>query len=393
MEEIEVRREKLAKKLEPNSIALFSQDSDFYYLTGSLDPEEVFILVKGDEELDLEYFIYPITEAETAIPKLFINKKIIYYPFNKFDNKIMMWLQTAKTTVLKEIRSLGQEVRYIPDALCNILPIMHELRVIKSEQEISKIRKAANISAQAHKRIMQMCSPGILEYQLEAEFIYYCMKNGGREMSFPVIIASGNDACTLHYTENNKEIKSGDLVLIDAGCKYEHYAADISRTFPANGKFTEEQRAIYELVLQAQMAGINKIYPGSSAQRVQEVMIDELTKGLINLGILTGNLKYLIKSKAYEKFYMHKGGHWLGLDVHDTKRYIVDEENYIFAPGMVLTIEPGIYISEDTSDVDAKWKCIGVRIEDDLLVTNNGHEILTAEVPKTIEEIEQLKSQ
>jgi Xaa-Pro aminopeptidase len=264
------------------------------------------------------------------------------------------------------------------------------MRLIKSPAEIALMRRAAEISAQAHTRAMLFCQPGVYEYELEAEIIHEFQRNGARFPAYNTIVGSGANTCILHYIENDQVIKKGDLVLVDAGAEYQHYAADITRTFPASGHFTAEQRAIYQIVLDSQLAGIKAIKVGATWPSVQTAIVKVITTGLVKLGILKGNVSALIKKNAYEPFYMHSSGHWLGLDVHDAGRYKIKNKWRTFTPGMVLTVEPGIYISADSKGVQKRWHNIGVRIEDDILVTKKGAEVLTDAVPKKINEIEVL---
>jgi Xaa-Pro aminopeptidase len=284
------------------------------------------------------------------------------------------------------IRS-GQQA---PVAFTDITETIHEMRLIKSPAEIALMRKAAEISAQAHIRAMQFCKPGVNEYQLEAEIMYEFQRNGARHPAYTSIVGGGANACILHYISNNEKVKDGELVLIDAGAEYNYYAADITRTFPANGRFSVEQRAIYELVLKSQLAAIKAVRPGAAWPSMQAAIVKVLTQGLIDLGILKGRLNDLIAKEAYFPFYMHKSGHWLGLDVHDAGRYKIDGKWRTLKPGMVLTVEPGIYISADIPGVHKRWHNIGVRIEDDVLVTAKGCDILSRDVPKSVADIEAL---
>jgi len=274
-----------------------------------------------------------------------------------------------------------------PNTLIDLLPILYELRLIKSAQEIEFMRKAATISAAGHTKLMQNCQAEQFEYQLEAMFNEHCLQAGCRGLAYGSIVASGNNGCTLHYTANDQRLKKGDLVLVDAGGEYNYYAADITRTFPVGGKFSPEQRQIYDLVLQAQLAGIERVRPGNIWSQVDEVVIKIIVAGLLDLGILSGKPQDIITNKEYKKFYMHGSGHWLGLDVHDVGQYKLKGEWRKFEPGMVLTVEPGIYISQD-SGAEKKWLGIGVRIEDDVLVTETGNDVLSKDAPKQIDEIE-----
>ena len=252
------------------------------------------------------------------------------------------------------------------------------------------MRKAGEISAAAHVRAMQECQPGRYEYHLEAAIQHTFAEHGARFPAYNSIVGSGKNACCLHYTENNCKMAEGDLVVIDAGCEYEGYAADITRTFPVAGRFTKEQRAIYDVVLKSQLAAIAATKPGKKWNHPHDVTVKVITQGLVDLGLLSGDVDELIKDGAYTDFYMHRAGHWLGLDVHDVGEYRIDGKWRPLEPGMVLTIEPGIYVAADNMNVDAKWRGIGVRIEDDVVVTEKGCHVLTANVPKDAAEIEAL---
>jgi Xaa-Pro aminopeptidase len=240
---------------------------------------------------------------------------------------------------------------------------------------------------------MQLCVAGKYEYQVEADIVHHFMQSGLRNVAYPSIVAGGKNACTLHYTENSDKLKNGDLLLIDAGAECDHYAADITRTFPVSGKFSEPQALLYQLVLDAQFAAIEQIKPNVPWNAAHDASVEVLTKGLVKLGLLKGTVSKLIKNEKYKQFYMHRIGHWLGMDVHDVGDYKVNQEWRLLQAGMVLTVEPGLYIPENCKSVDKKWRGIGIRIEDDVLVTKNGHEILTHEVPKTIAEIEMLMTE
>ena len=268
--------------------------------------------------------------------------------------------------------------------------LVHDMRLIKSSQEIRSMRKAAAISAEAHCRAMRHCKPGMMEYQLEAELLHTFMYHGARSPAYASIVGSGANGCILHYVENSAKMKDGDLVLIDAGAEVDCYAADISRTFPVNGRFSRAQKALYELVLAAQGAAIEQVRPGNHWNDPHEAAVRVLTEGLKELGLLKGHLKTLLKKQAYRRFYMHRTGHWLGMDVHDVGDYKIDDEWRVLEPGMTLTVEPGLYIPAGSKGVAKKWWNIGIRIEDDVLVTKDGHEILSAGVPKTVAEIEAL---
>lgn len=429
MEEFAKRRAKLAEQLCKNSIAIllgaqtqyrnsdveypFRQNSNMYYLTGFCEPAAVMVLSK-DTEGKLKYSLFnrasdpeaevwngkragqlgachkyaadesfDIAQIDSVMPKLLENKDTIYYPLGldtDFDQQVSRWITVVK-------RNAHKSGIIVPATIMDLLPILHELRLFKSAQEIDFMRKAATISAAGHLKLMQTCKAEQFEYQLEATFNEYCLQAGCRGLAYSSIVAGGNNSCTLHYTDNDQRLKKGDLVLVDAGGEYNYYAADITRTFPVGGKFSAEQRQIYDLVLSAQLAGIEQVRPGNIWSKVDEVIIKIIVTGLVELGILNGKISDLIKNKEYKKFYMHSSGHWLGLDVHDVGQYKLNGEWRKFEPGMVLTVEPGIYIAQD-SDVDKKWLGIGVRIEDDVLVTHTGNDVLSKDAPKQIDEIE-----
>ncbi|MCK4608931.1 MAG: aminopeptidase P N-terminal domain-containing protein [Gammaproteobacteria bacterium] len=431
-ENIKKRQKYLLDKIGNNSIAIVfaakephyhretispaRQDSDFYYLTGfaELDAIAVFIPGRSEDEYILfsqeknpqeeQWFgfrvgqerackdygadqAYPLSQVEDMLPALIKGQEAIYFNMNDHDDQaaIMRWTQALQHQERSGIN--------MPTDFIDISKITHAMRLVKDSEEIGLLRKAAEISAAAHLRAMQACRPCMLEYELEAELMYEFIKQGGRVPSFEPIVAGGANACVLHYSQNNAELKDGDLVLIDAGVIYNYYAGDISRTFPVNGKFSAEQRAIYQAVLTTQLAVIEAIKPGVEWIELQRLSEHLITEQLLALGILKGDLNDLLAAKAHQPFYMHKIGHWLGLDCHDVGSYkeqAIEDSWRKLELGMVLTVEPGIYIAPEAADVDKKWLGIGVRIEDDILVTENGYEVLSAAVPKTIEEIENI---
>jgi Xaa-Pro aminopeptidase len=430
MSEYAKRRKQLMQKIGPNAIAIlpaapiarrngdydypYRQQSDFYYLTGFEEPEAVlilapkrkageFILFNRARNRDQEIWeghragqsgacdtfgaseSFVITELEKKLPDLLEGREEIHYclGIDKAFDKMMLG---AVNKIRGKIRNGMQS----PVAFVDISHSIHEMRLIKSTAEINLMRQAAEISAQAHIRAMQICKPGINEYQLEAELTYEFQRRGARYPAYTPIVGGGTNSCTLHYVNNNQEITDNSLVLIDAGAEYQYYAADITRTFPANGRFSAEQRAVYEIVLAAQLAGIKAIRPGASWQAAQNIILKVMTQGLVDLGILKGQVNELIEKQAYLPFYMHKSGHWLGLDVHDAGRYKIDGKWRTLEAGMVLTVEPGLYISADTPGVAKRWQNIGIRIEDDVLVTLTGNEVLSRSVPKEIHDIEKL---
>lgn len=252
------------------------------------------------------------------------------------------------------------------------------------------MKRACKVSAQGHKRAMRRCRPGLMEYEIEAELMYEFKKGGGHSPAYPPIVGGGANSCILHYTQNNAELKDGDLLLIDAGAEIDCYAADITRTFPVNGAFTGEQRGVYEIVLSAQLAAIEQVRPGNQWNHPHETAVRTLTEGLVNLGLLKGGVDELIEKEEYKRFFMHRTGHWLGIDVHDVGDYKVDDVWRLLEPGIVMTVEPGLYIAAGTKDIDSRWWNIGIRIEDDVLVTRDGNEVLSGDVPKSIDDIETL---
>jgi Xaa-Pro aminopeptidase len=426
--EIKLRRKELMAQMEPNSIALlasaparmrngdaeylYRQNSDFYYLTGFTEADALLALIPGRKQGEAVLFCqqknkekelwtgvlmgpdvaceellfddaFPITDIDDILPGLIEGRDRVYYSMGKddqFDNQVMDWV--------KVIRSKAKMGAHPPSEFLVLDHLLHELRLIKSANEVKLMEQAAKISAEGHKRAMAYCKPGIKEYELEAELLHAFTRNGSRAPAYSSIVAAGDNACILHYNENNAEVKEGDLILIDAGCEYEHYASDITRTFPASGKFTAEQKAIYELVLNAQSAAIEAIAPGVPWDEPHKISVKIITRGLVKLGLLKGRTSQLIKSEAYRDFYMHKVGHWIGMDVHDVGDYKIDDSWRLMEPGMVTTVEPGIYISPDNKKVQKKWRGIGVRIEDDVLVTKKGYRILSNGIPKTVQEIE-----
>ena len=328
---------------------------------------------------------FPIDDIEDILPGLLEDKSRVYYSAGKdksFDSRLMHWVDEVRNNRSVEGHSTCEFV--------DLDHLLGELRLIKSAAEIKLMRKAADISAQAHCRAMKHCSVGQKEYQLQAEIEHEFMMSGASGPAYTSIVGSGSNACVLHYIENTATLKSGDLVLIDAGCEYHNYAADITRTFPVNGRYSPEQAAIYDIVLAAQDAAIKTIAPGVTFDQANKAAIETITQGLVDLGILVGEVDSLITEGAYRDFYMHSVSHWLGMDVHDVGDYKVDSHWRVYEPGMLLTIEPGIYISAENRQVDKKWRGIGVRIEDDILVTKKGYEILTDGVPKQRDQIEQL---
>ena len=395
----------------------FRQNSDLFYLTGFEEPDAVLVLVPGrrqgqvvlfcrERDPDMELWngyrlgpegavaylgvddAFPIDDLDEILPGLIEGTQRIYYSMGHddvFDQRVMGWVN--------QIRKLVRTGAAPPADFTDLAFLLHEQRLIKSAAEVRVMRKAGEISAAAHVRAMQECQPGRYEYHLEAAIQHTFAEHGARFSAYNSIVGSGANACVLHYTENASKMRAGDLVLIDAGCEYQGYAADITRTFPVSGQFSTEQRAIYDVVLEAQRAAIAKVRPGNTWNQPHDATVRVITKGLIKLGLLCGKERELIKAEAFREFYMHRAGHWLGLDVHDVGEYRVDGRWRQLEPGMVLTIEPGIYIAADNTKVPKRWRGIGVRIEDDVVVTEQGCEVLTGDVPKRADEIEALMLQ
>ena len=430
--EMKVRRKELMAQMEPNSIALlasapphirngdaeylYRQNSDFYYLTGFSEEHAFLALIPGRKQGEAILFCqekdkqkelwtgilmgpgaaceelgiddaFPISDIDDILLGLIEGRDRVYYSMGKddqFDNQVMDWV--------KVIRNKAKMGAHPPGEFLVLDHLLHELRLFKSAGEIKLMEKAAKISAEGHKSAMACCKPGIKEYEMEAELLYAFTRNGSRAPAYNSIVASGENACILHYNKNDAEVKEGDLILIDAGCEYEYYASDITRTFPATGKFSPEQKAIYEIVLAAQDAAIDAVVPGASWNEPHNASVKVITQGLVKLGLLKGKVSQLIKDQAYRDFYMHRVGHWIGMDVHDVGDYKIDDHWRLLEPGMVTTIEPGIYISPENKKVEKRWRGIGVRIEDDVLVTKQGNKILSKGIPKTVEEIESFMS-
>lgn len=390
----------------------YRSDSDFYYLSGFPEPESLLVLVpdrpqgeyilfcrEKDEEQETwhgrraglegacaEYGAddaFPITDLDDILPGLLENKERIYYTmgrYSDFDQRLMTWLN--------RVTDKGRAGVHAPDQFVSLGHMVHEQRLFKSSREIKAMRRAASIAAEGHTRAMAITRPGMREYQVEAELLHCFMQHGARAPAYPSIVGGGANSCILHYTENADTLKEGDVLLIDAGAEYDSYASDITRTFPVSGEFTETQRLAYEVVLEAQAAAINEVRPGNSWNEPHEAAVEVITRGLIDLGILKGRLRKLIDAEAFRPYYMHKTGHWLGMDVHDVGDYKLQDEWRVFEPGMVTTVEPGLYFAAGLKDLPKQWWNIGIRIEDDVLVTENGHDVLTVEAPKSIEAIE-----
>ena len=437
------RRRALLERMGPGSIALlpaapetprnrdvhhpFRQDSDFYYLTGFPEPEAIAVLAPGGEhefllfcrERDPHMEIWhgrragpqgamerygvdnahPIAEIDRLLPPLLENRERVFYAIGynpDFDQRMMGWINQVRGKARTGVRA--------PVTFVALEHLLHAMRLRKEPEEIAVMRESARIAAEAHCRAMQSCRPGKMEYELEAEILYTFIRHGAG-WAYPSIVGGGDNSCILHYTENNALLHDGDIVLIDAGAEVDGYASDITRSFPVNGRFSGEQRAIYELVLAAQKAAIAKVRPGCHFNEPHDAAVRTLTEGLAALGLLQGDVEELIEAEQHKPFYMHRTGHWLGMDVHDVGDYKTGDDWRLFEPGMVTTIEPGLYIPAGgkildahwarlgvhlETELDERWQRIGVRIEDDVLITTEGNEVLTAAAPKEIDEIEAL---
>lgn len=398
----------------------FRQDSDFYYLTGFDEEEAVLVLAPHHEEHQFILFVqpkdleketwtgyrigveaakekfgadeaYPIKELEEKLPQYIQKADCIYYHFGRDEGFNQQVLKHWQNLVAKYPKN-----GIAPSAISESNFILHPLRQVKSSEELSLIRKAIDIATEAHNRAKELAQVGKYEYEIQAEIEYIFSKNGAVSPAYPSIVASGENACILHYIENKKQLQENDLLLIDAGCCYEYYNSDITRTFPVSGKFTGEQKAIYEIVLEAQLKAIAEVKPGNTYNQFHDTAVRVLVEGLLDLGILQGDIEEIIKEEKYKPYYMHRTGHWLGLDVHDVGGYKLGEEHWqTLQPGNILTVEPGLYLSPHAKPVEGqpelpeRWRGIGVRIEDDVLVTPDGNEVLSAGVPKSIDEMEQ----
>ncbi len=391
----------------------FRQDSDFHYLTGFGEPDAVLALVPGRAQGEVILFCrerdrareqwdgyrvgqegavddfamddaFPIEDIDDILPGLIEGRARVYYHFGRdtdFDLVLMGWVNRVRSNIRQGAKP--------PHEFVALSHLLHDLRLYKSRAELRLMRKSAQIAAEAHVRAMRATRPGMNEHEVEAELLHTFRKHGA-VASYEPIVGGGANGCVLHYRANDALLRDGDLLLIDAGAEYACYASDITRTFPVNGRYSPEQRALYDIVLAAQLAGIDKVRAGNSFEAYHEAAVRSLTAGLIKLGLLKGSLKSNLETHAYRKFYMHKTGHWLGLDVHDVGDYRVDGEFRELEPGMVVTVEPGIYISPDMKGVPARYRGIGIRIEDDVIVTSGEPEVISAGVPKDPDEIEAL---
>ncbi len=392
----------------------YRPDSDLFYLTGFAEPESVAVLVPGrrhgeflmfcrerDRERELwdgsragpegavaQYAAddaFPLADIDDILPGLLERSERVYYSMGisaEFDQRLLTWINTLNSK---------RQSSHAPSEIVALDHLLHEMRLFKSRPETGLMRQSARIAMDAHRRAMRACEPGVMEFELEAEFLHEFRRRGAQCAYLP-IIAGGSNACTLHYTANDARLEDGDLVLIDAGCEYEMYASDITRTFPVNGKFSEPQAELYNVVLEANKAATAAARSGNHWNDPHDAAVKEITRGLLRLGILEGKLQTLLKDGAYRPFFMHRTGHWLGIDVHDVGDYKVAGQWRVLEPGMVMTIEPGIYIRPETRGVAKQWRGIGIRIEDDVAITRKGPKVLSADLPSDIDGIERLMS-
>jgi Xaa-Pro aminopeptidase len=394
-----------------DSLYAFRHDSYFYYLSGFAEPEAVIALVAGtdgdrhvlfcrerNEEREIwdgfrygpdaarEIFgfdeAHPIAAQREKLPELAADRPALFTPLGLFRD----WDQ-AVTGLLNEVRNRVRTGVAAPEEVVDVRAALDAMRLVKDAHEIALMRRAGAISSAAHRRAMAAAKPGAFEYQLEAELMHEFLREGAQAVAYSPIVASGPNACVLHYRDNDRQMTDGDLLLIDAGCEFRGYASDITRTFPVNGRFSGPQKAIYELVLATQLACIEAVRPGAPFHDYHHVAERTLAQGFIDLALCTGTLDEVLESGSYKQFYMHRAGHWLGMDVHDAGLYQQHGESVRLAPGMVLTVEPGAYIRPAGNVPEPYWN-IGVRIEDDVLVTADGVDNLTAAAPKSVADVE-----
>jgi len=390
----------------------YRQDSDFYYLTGFTEPDAVAVLVPGRKQGEFLLFCrerdpdrelwdgsragqdgaiedfgaddaFPIDDIDDIIPGLIEGCTRVYYTmgmYADFDSHVADWVNSLRSRLSRGVHT--------PQEFVALDHLLHDMRLYKSRAEISAMRKAAKIAVSAHERAMRIVRPGMFEYEIEAEFVHEFRRNDART-SYNPIIGSGRNACTLHYVDNRAQLRDGDLLLIDAGCEVDYYASDITRTMPVSGRFTPEQRAVYEVVLEAQVAAIDKVRRGNHWNEPHDAAVKVITRGLKKLGLLDGSLPRLVREGAYREYYMHRTGHWLGMDVHDVGDYKVGDEWRLLEPGMAMTVEPGIYLP-DSRKVPARFRNIGVRIEDDVVVTTGAADVLSKGLEKEPDAVEAL---
>ena len=390
----------------------YRQDSDLYYLTGLDEPESVLVLTNQHEEHRVVLFVrpkkrereiwdgpragvegaveafgadvaFPIDELPKRLPDYLGNVERLHYRLAQNDEA-----DAQLFDCLNLLRRGGRRGVTAPETIIDSSVHLHEMRLRKSDDELAIMRRAAAITKEAHLRAMQIARPGMHEYEIDAELLHIFRKHGSERPAYESIVGSGPNATILHYRAGDRVLEDGELLLIDAGCELGYYASDVTRTFPVNGKFSDEQRAVYEVVLRAQKGCIDQVKPGVTLEALHTGAVRSITEGLVDIGVLEGDVDALIADKKYEPFYMHRTSHWLGMDVHDVGHYYMAGEHRPLEPGFVLTVEPGVYIATDAESVDERWRGIGIRIEDDVLVTKNGHDVLTGDIPKEIDDIE-----
>ncbi|MGH8723564.1 MAG: aminopeptidase P N-terminal domain-containing protein [Burkholderiales bacterium] len=384
-------------------------DSHFYYLTGFTEPEAVLVLACGKAilfcrernpereiwdgmrhgpEAARERFgfdaAHPIGDLDKEMERLLENQPALYYPMGadpEWDARAIRWLNAVRARVRAGVAA--------PDRVHDVRSVIDDMRLVKDAHELGIMRRAARIAAAAHRRAMQRARPGRTEYEIEAELLYEFRRNGAQTPAYTPIVAGGANACVLHYVANDAPLRDGDLLLVDAGCELDGYASDLTRTYPVSGRFSGAQREVYEVVLAAQRAALDSVRPGSAWNEPHDAAVKVLAQGMLDLKLLAGSLDAVLEKETYKRFYMHRTGHWLGLDVHDAGDYKRQGNWRALAPGMTLTVEPGLYIRA-ADDVPEQLRNIGVRIEDDVLVAEDGCEVLTAEAPKTVADLEAL---
>lgn len=391
----------------------YRQDSDFHYLTGFSEPDAVAVLIPGRNHAEYILFCrdrdpareawdgrragpdgaiadfgaddaFPSSDIDDILPGLLEQCDRVYYTmgiYRDFDQQVIGWVNG--------LRARARAGAHTPQEFVALDHLLHDMRLYKSRSEISAMRKAARIAVAAHKRAMHACQPGVMEYEIEAELVHEFRRKNA-DVSYQPIVGSGPNACVLHYRANQARLEDGDLLLVDAGCEYDFYASDITRTYPVNGSFTAEQRAVYEIVYESQQAAIAKVRAGNHWNDPHDAAVRTVTRGLIDIGLLDGKPAKLARDGAYKKFFMHRTGHWLGIDVHDVGDYKVDGEWRVLEPGMVMTVEPGLYIPAGSKGMSRKWWNIGIRVEDDVLVTRTDPDVLSRDLPSDADELEAL---
>lgn len=390
----------------------FRQDSDFFYLSAFTEPESVLVLVPGREHGESLLFCrerdrvreawdgpragpegavadfgmddaFPIGDLDDILPNLIEGRPRIFYTLGRnptFDAQVMSWVNSVRADTTQ-----GRS----PEEFVSLEHALHDMRLYKSRSELGALKRSAKLAVAGHRRAMGATRPGCFEYEVAAEFLYE-LNRRRCEPSYPPIVGSGPNGCVLHHISNDRRIEDGDLILMDAGAEVDYYASDITRTFPANGRYSGPQRALYDVVLEAQLQAIDEVKPGACSQAAHERAAHCIARGLVDLGIVKGSFEQTLETQAYKPFFMHKSSHWLGLDVHDVGDYQVDGQPRLLEPGMVMTIEPGVYISPNAKGVAKRWRGIGIRIEDDVAITRDGHLVLSQGLPKQPDEVESM---